>query len=241
VVMPVGQFLMGSPDDEPDHEKDESPQHLVTITKPFAVSKYEVTVGQFAEFLATTNYDVGKLCTQWNGAKYVMIQNSNFFKPGFDRTNNHPATCLSWQDAKAYAQWLSKQTGFNYRLLSEAEWEYAARAGSTSAFVTGDILESGKVNFGGKGLQRVGQYPPNAFNLYDMQGNVWEWTEDCYAKTYANAPVDGSAFVTPDCERTYRGGAWANAEKDMRFATRGTNAEDKRVNIFGMRLARDSN
>jgi formylglycine-generating enzyme required for sulfatase activity len=241
VVMPAGEFIMGSPDDEPDHEKDESPQHLVKIAKPFAVSKYEVTVGQFAEFLASTDYDVGKLCTQWNGKKYISVQNSNFFKPGFDRTNNHPATCLSWKDAKAYTQWLSKLTGFSYRLLTEAEWEYVARAGTKTAFVTGDILEADKVNFGGKGLQRVGQYQPNAFNLYDTQGNAWEWTEDCYAKTYDDAPADGSAYVVPNCERIYRGGAWANVEKDMRFATRGTNADDKRVNIFGMRLARDSN
>jgi formylglycine-generating enzyme required for sulfatase activity len=239
VVIPPGEFTMGSPEDEPDHEKEESPQHKVVIARAFAVGKFEVTVGQFAEFLSTTNYDIGNTCSQWNGKRYVATEGSNFFKPGFDRTNNHPATCISWLDAQAYVQWLSQQTGQSYRLLTEAEWEYAARAGATTAFVSGDILDIEKVNFGGKGQQRVGQYQANAFNLYDMQGNVWEWTQDCYTDSYANAPADGSAFETPGCERSYRGGAWANASKDVRFATRGTNAEDKRVNIFGLRVARD--
>ncbi len=241
VLIPPGKFLMGSPDDEPDHEKEESPQRQVTIAKAFGVGRFEITVGQFGEFLAGTNYDIGTKCSQWNqkAQRYVATEGSNFFKPGFDRTNNHPATCISWADAKAYTEWLSQQTGQTYRLLTEAEWEYAARAGATTAFVSGDILDSDKVNFGGKGQARVGQYQPNAFNLYDMQGNVWEWTQDCYTNTYDNAPIDGSAVETPGCERTYRGGAWANEAKDTRFATRGTNAEDKRVNIFGMRVARE--
>ena len=240
LVIPAGQFIMGSAADEPGHEKDEGPQHRVAIGS-FAIAQYEVTHSQFSDFMIATKHDIGSICSQWNGKRYVATAGNNFSNPGLAQTGEHPATCLSWRDAKAYAKWLSNRTGYNYRLLTEAEWEYAARAGSTDAYVSGQILDANVVNFNGQGTQPVGHQPANRFGLYDMQGNVWEWTEDCHAKTYDAAPVDGSAYVEPGCERTYRGGAWANTAKDMRFATRGTNDPDKRVNIFGMRVARDLN
>ncbi len=238
LVIPAGEFIMGSADDEPDHEKDESPQHQVAINS-FAMGQFEITRSQFEGFITATHYDTGSTCSQWNGKRYVATAGSNFTNPGLTQTGQHPATCLSWKDAKAYTKWLSNRTGYKYRLLTESEWEYAARAGSTDAYATGQILDANVVNFNGQGTQPVGQQPANKFGLYDMQGNVWEWTEDCYAKTYDAAPVDGSAYVEPGCERTYRGGAWANTAKDMRFATRGTNDSDKRVNIFGLRVARN--
>jgi formylglycine-generating enzyme required for sulfatase activity len=239
VVVPAGSFVMGSPTSEPDHEKDEGPQHDVAIARDFAMGKFEVTRKQYEDFLTATGYDVGNVCSQWTGTGFKPSQGSTVLAPGIDQSTDHPATCVSWRDAKAFATWLSKRTGFTYRLLTEAEWEYAARAGSSNAFATGQILDASSVNFNSTGTQPVGHYAANNFGLHDMQGNVWEWTEDCYATSYAQAPDDGSAFVTPNCERTYRGGAWANTAKDMRFATRGTNDADKRANIFGIRVARD--
>jgi formylglycine-generating enzyme required for sulfatase activity len=239
VVVPAGQFRMGSPASEPDHEDDESPQHDVTIGKSFAVGKFEVTRSQYDAFLKATAYDQGNTCSIWTGTRYTPTLGNNVRNPGFAQTENHPATCVSWRDAKAYAKWLSKRTGFTYRLLTEAEWEYAARAGATTAFATGAILDAAQVNFNAHSTQPVGQYAANAFGLHDMQGNVWEWTEDCYVPNYAKASGDGSSFQQLGCERTYRGGAWANMAKDLRFATRGTNDADKRVNIFGLRVARD--
>lgn len=240
IVIPAGDFVMGSPDDETDRDADEGPQHEVSISKPFAVGRYEITVAQFRDFVTSTGHDIGTSCSEWDGKGFVIKSGGNFQNPGTEQGSDHPATCVSWRDAKAYVEWLSQRTHFNYRLLTEAEWEYAARAGSTSPYSTGENLDAKNVNMNGKGSQPVGQLTPNKFGLYDMQGNVWEWTEDCYAKTYSKAPADGSAFVSPGCERTYRGGAWANVAKDMRFATRGVNADDKRVNIFGLRVARDS-
>jgi formylglycine-generating enzyme required for sulfatase activity len=239
VVVPAGNFTMGSPENEPNHEKDEGPQHNVTIPEAFAVGKFEITRAQYEDFITATGYDAGTTCSQWTGTGYAPTKGSTVLSPGFAQSTDHPATCVSWRDAKAFAKWLSKRSGFTYRLLTEAEWEYAARAGSRDPFATGQILDAASVNFNNSTTNPVGQHAANAFGLHDMQGNVWEWTEDCYAKSYADAPADGSAFVTSDCERTYRGGAWANSAKDLRFATRGTNDADKRVNIFGIRVARD--
>jgi formylglycine-generating enzyme required for sulfatase activity len=239
VIVPAGQFRMGSPNNEPHRENDEGPQHDVHFAQSFAVGKFEVTRQQFEAFLKVTAYDVGEACSLWTGTRFTPTPGRNLRSPGLDQTPDHPATCISWRDAKAYAMWLSKRTGFKYRLLSEAEWEYAARSGAETAFATGPILDAAQVNFNGTTTVPVGQFAANAFGLHDMQGNVWEWTEDCYAPNYANAPSDGSAYFSSGCERTYRGGAWANTAKDMRFATRGTNAAEKRVNIFGLRVARE--
>ncbi len=238
VVVPAGQFRMGSPASEPDHEKDESPQHDVKIQNSFAVGKFEVTRNQYETFLKATSYDPGNICSLWTGTRYTPAHGNNVINPGFTQTPDHPATCVSWRDAKAYAKWLSKRTGFDYRLLTEAEWEYVARAGVSSAFAKGTILDATEVNFNATSTVPVGKYSANAFGLHDTQGNVWEWTEDCYAPDYSKAASDGSAHQDLGCERSYRGGAWANRAKDMRFATRGTNDADKRVNIFGIRVAR---
>lgn len=239
VVIPSGQFRMGSPDTEPDHEKDESPQHDVTLQNSFAVGRFEITRIQYEAFLTATSYDAGNKCSLWTGTRFTPTVGNNVLNPGLQQTPDHPATCVSWRDAKAYTNWLSKRAGFTYRLLTEAEWEYVARAGAQSAFASGSILDATEVNFNATSTRPVGQYAANAFGLHDTQGNVWEWTEDCYAPDYSKAASDGSAHNEAGCERSYRGGAWANLAKDMRFATRGTNDADKRVNIFGIRVARD--
>jgi formylglycine-generating enzyme required for sulfatase activity len=239
VEVPAGSFMMGSPETEKLRDPDEGPQHPVTLRSAFAVGKHEVTVGEFNSFLAATGHDMGTQCVVWTGDRFAKQQNVNFATPGFAQTDSHPATCLSWRDAKAYVAWLSKRSGFTYRLLTEAEWEYAARAGEQGPYSTGNNLDAGRVNFNSSATREAGDFAANAFGLHDMLGNVWEWTEDCYAKDYSATAQDGTAFVSDACERTYRGGSWANVAKHVRFAVRGANDDTKRTNIFGLRVARD--
>jgi formylglycine-generating enzyme required for sulfatase activity len=230
VVVPKGRFVMGSPGDEPGREKDEGPQRDVNIIRNFAVSKFEITFQQYNAFVQATGHDPGKSCLIFDGTRFKVRTGADFSNPGFVQTGRHPVTCVSWQDARAYAVWLSRKTGFKYRLLTEAEWEYAARAGVTSAFMAGDVLGPKDANFNSSATQPAGHFAANGFGLHDMQGNVWEWTEDCHFPDY---------FAAPGCERSYRGGAWANISRDVRFAARGTNRANMRVNIFGIRVARD--
>jgi formylglycine-generating enzyme required for sulfatase activity len=182
VVIPAGEFMMGSPKTEQGHDPNENPQHNVKIAKPFGVSKYDVT---FAEWDAC--FSVGG-CLRW----------PNDYGWGRDK---QPVIDVSWNDAKAYVAWLSKMTGKEYRLLTEAEWEYAARAGTTTAYSWGDEIGINNTNcngcggdFGGKQSMPVGSFAPNAFGLYDMFGNVWDWVEDCFHNNYEGAPTDGSVW-----------------------------------------------
>jgi formylglycine-generating enzyme required for sulfatase activity len=181
-VIPGGEFTMGSPSDEKGHDPNEEPQHIVRIAKPFAVSKFDVT---FAEWDA---------CFSVGGCLHRPID----YGWGRDR---QPVISVSWNDAKAYVAWLSKMTGKDYRLPTEAEWEYAARAGTTTAYYWGDEIGENNTNcngcgseLGGKQTAPVGSFAPNAFGLYDMFGNVWDWVEDCYHNNYQGAPTDGSAW-----------------------------------------------
>ena len=240
VVVPAGEFLMGSPEDEPQRDADEGPQHKVSISRAIAVGKFEVTRDQFTAFLEDLAHDIGNRCTLWTGTSFIGKIGFGIRKPGFEQSGDHPATCISWRDAKAYVNWLTSRTGKPYRLLTEAEWEYAARAGQASAYTSGATLETARANFKNTSTIPVGQYVANAFGLHDVHGNVWEWTEDCHSSNYEGAPANGTATQgTPDCERTYRGGGWFNILKDMRFATRGVGGANTRVNIFGLRVARD--
>ncbi len=138
VVVPAGTFTMGSRKDEEDRSAednmDEDPLHDVTITMPFAVGKFEVTRGQFAAFVEATGHKTGASCYAWNGTEWKDTAGKSWRDPGFAQTDDHPVACLSWDDAKAYVAWLAKETGKAYRLLSEAEWEYAARAGTTGPY-----------------------------------------------------------------------------------------------------------
>ena len=218
VVVPAGAFRMGSPSSEADRNEDESPQHRVTIPAAFAVGKYEVT---FAEWDA---------CVSAGGC--------GGYRPadrGWGR-GQRPAINVSWRDAKAYVAWLSDKTGEQYRLLSEAEWEYAARAGTTGPFHFGSTISTDQANYNGnhtygsgrKGVYRkktvpVGSFPANAFGLHDMHGNAREWVEDCWHGSYASAPRDGSAW-TSGCDggqRVLRGGSWSNGPWYLRSADRG--------------------
>ena len=227
VVVPSGSFMMGSPADEPGRESNEGPQHRVTISKPFAVGKYEVTVGQFEEFVNETGHPDNK----WRD-------------PGFNQTANHPVVNVSWYDAKAYTEWLSTKTGQNYRLLSEAEWEYAVRAGTTTAYHFGETISSSWSNYHytDRGTVEICSYPANAFGLHDMHGNVWEWVEDCGHNDYNGAPSDGSEW-TGDCiydgeVRMLRGGSWSGSPWHLRSAIRDWSVAWYRSNCLGFRIAR---
>lgn len=227
VVVPAGDFVMGSPDDEEGREKKEGPQHKVSIAKPFAVSKFETT---FAEWDA---------CLSSGGCNY---------RPddwGWGR-GRRPVMMVSWDNIiMQYLPWLNRKASKPYRLLTEAEWEYAARAGTTTPFSTGMMIVPEQARlFGdmrrGKTID-VGSFKPNAFNLYDMHGNVAEWVQDCYQDNYAGAPVDGSAVTSGDCgNRVYRGGSWGSVAAEARAAYRngGWFPKDMRSHQLGFRVAR---
>jgi formylglycine-generating enzyme required for sulfatase activity len=208
IVIPAGSFTMGSPANEKAPLGNEGPQHAVAIARPFAVSKFVVT---FEDWDACVS--VGA-CPQASDS-------------GFGR-GTKPIINVNWEDAQQYVGWLSRMTGQPYRLLSEAEWEYAGRAGSTTAYSWGDEIGVGNANCKGCGSQwdnretsPVGSFKPNAFGLYDMHGNVWQWVEDCYHGDYKEAPADGSAWTSGDCSiHVVRSGAWNLEPQYVRSAFR---------------------
>ena len=191
----------------------------------------------------------------WDGSQWTRDATKDWRNTGFSQTDDEPVSCVNWHDAKAYGEWLARKTGKNYRLLAEAEWEYAARAGSVTPFSTGTTLEPTQANYNttasyagsvtalsrGRPLP-VGSYPANAFGLHDMHGNVWEWTEDCYNARYDGAPSDGSAWTFGDCRRrVFRGGAWSSPPSDLRSAGRyPAAASDRFAARVGFRVARSN-
>jgi formylglycine-generating enzyme required for sulfatase activity len=236
VVIPAGSFTMGSPDDEPDRNADEGPQRTVTIARPFAVGKFEVT---FAEWDA---------CVTGGGCKGNPAPADEGW--GKDR---QPVINVSWDDAQEYVLWLTRRTGKSYRLLTEAEWEYAARAGTTSPFATGATVTPEQANFqtpfkdDGESREgeyreqtiKVGSFPPNAFDLHDMHGNVWEWVQDNWHDGYAGAPTDGAVVPGGDpAMRTKRGGGWYSLVSEIRSASRQGDQPDHRGGDIGFRVAR---
>lgn len=241
VVVPAGSFTMGSPENEPERSNSEGPQHEVTIKKSFAVGQFAVT---FAEWDA---------CVTDGGC--------GSYKPcdsGWGR-DDRPAVNVSWDDAKAFVKWLSKKLGKDYRLLSEAEREYSARAGTTTPFWWGSSITPDQANYDGrdepyKGGGRKGDwryktipvksFQPNAWGLYQVHGNVWEWVEDCWHDNYSGAPADGSAWTTGDCIfRVLRGGSWDDFPSVLRAAYRSLNTPDNRSGgyVYGLRVARTLN
>jgi formylglycine-generating enzyme required for sulfatase activity len=220
VVVPAGTFLMGSRNGEGDD--DERPQHKVTIVRPFAVSRFAVT---FDEWDAA--YGRG-------GVKH---------RPGgWLRVRGRlPVINVSWEDAQAYAGWLSRETGKSYRLLSEAEWEYCCRAGTTTAYSGGDTIDKIQARFGRwlAGPVEVGSFPPNVWGLHDMHGNVWEWCEDNWHPNYQGAPQDGSVWRGGDTSfRVLRGGSWFYVPQNLRSADRRWARPGFRNYDVGFRVAR---
>lgn len=233
VVVPPGSFMMGSLENEDDRENDESPQHQVNINYSLAVGKYQVT---FAEWDA---------CVKAKGCKYRPPD------AGWGR-GNRPVINVSWNDAQKYVRWLKQKTGNSYRLLSESEWEYVVRAGTSTIFATGNTITTDQANFNGdytynsssKGVYRqqttpVGSFAPNSFGLYDLHGNVREWVEDCYQLNYNDTPVDGAAMKSNFCPlRVLRGGSWIDGPRNLRSADRGYSIRDDRFRYGGFRLSR---
>ncbi len=261
VAIPAGRFTMGSPAAEAGRLSGEGPQRTVTFAQPFALGRTAVTLGEFRAFVAATGHAVPPGCdTLGRGGGRRTDPARTWTNPGFDQTDRHPVVCVSWDDAQAYLRWLSGRTGQTYRLPTEAEWEYAARAGTAGARYWGDdpVLACRHANTadlmflqaykGRPGVAcrdghvrtaPVGSYPPNPFGLHDMLGNVWEWTEDCATRDYQGAPGDGSAVTLADCRnRTGRGGAWNVPAEGVRAALRGYAAAGSRADETGFRVAR---
>ena len=256
VVLPAGKFTMGSPEGEKGRDDDEGPQRQVTIPKPFAVGKYEVTVGQYAEFVRETKHKTGNC---------YYPQDGSWRDPSFEQSNDHPVVCVNWHDASTYAYWLSVKTGHEYRLLTETEWEYAARAGTTTPYHFGRMILGDQANYNrnNEGTVAVGSYPLNALGLYDMHGNVWEWVEDCWHDNYTGAPTNSSAWLSgcrkgneDDCTggdawvkyckehivgkelRVLRGGSWGDGPLNLRSAVRVGDDSSIRDVSNGFRIAR---
>ena len=253
VVVPAGSFLMGSPPAEEGHHDSQGPQHRVTIAKPFAVGKYEVKRSEYAEFVQATGRMDGK-CLTYDDSLH------SWRNPRFAQGTDHPVVCVSWDDARAYVNWLSRKTGKNYRLLSESEWEYMARGGTRTARYWGEGVEGQCRHANGRDLSDklsaehgwtapcddgyeytapVGLFTKNGFGLHDVLGNVSEWTQDCWNDSYTGAPGDGTAWETGDChKRVGRGGAWLYEPWGIRSAFRSWVPTGIRFDFIGFRVAR---
>jgi formylglycine-generating enzyme required for sulfatase activity len=230
----------------------EGPQHEVTLGRLFAVGRFHVTVDQFAAFVSATGYEAGLECFVREGRGEIKRDRS-WRNPGFLQAS-HPAVCFNLMDARAYVDWLVGKTGKAYRLLTEAEWKYAARGRSTGSFSfgndeknlcrcgNGDLRRSSDAAFCDDGYvytSPVGTFAANGFGLYDMQGNAWQWTEDCWHANYIGAPSDGSAWLLGDCSRgVLRGGAWSSLPTGLRVASRLSSNSLYRASFFGLPVAR---
>ena len=259
-VIPSGSFYMGSPAAEIGRKKDEDPVHQVSIAS-FALGKTEITRGQFAQFVKETAYSTGNRCWTIEDGKY-QERNGNWQKFGYLQDDKHPVVCINWHDAVAYAKWLTRKTGKQYRLPTEAEWEYAARGKTSTARYWGESSDDAckYANVGDKTTKEqikaaaswkvhnckdgfaytapVGSFKANAFGLNDMLGNVWEWVEDSYHDNYQGAPVDGSAWKGDDKKRVLRGGSWYDAPRFVRAAGRDKAVPASRYDNIGFRVAR---
>jgi formylglycine-generating enzyme required for sulfatase activity len=217
---------MGSPADEPGRKDNEGEAHATTIAKPFAVSKFDVTFDEWDACVAVGG------CPQYSDS-------------GMGR-GRKPVIHVTWDDAQTYVAWFSLMTGAPYRLLTEAEWEYAGRAGSTTAYIWGDDVGKGNADckgcgsrWDGKETSPVGSFAANNFGLYDMSGDVWQWVQDCYHGDYNGAPADGSAWTSGDCNgRVARGGSWDDVAAYLRSAARVRVTFDDRNGDLGFRIAR---
>ncbi|MSO97497.1 MAG: formylglycine-generating enzyme family protein [Rhodospirillaceae bacterium] len=265
-----GTFQMGSDRVEEmraDETRPEGPIRTVTIKRAFALGKYEVTNAQFRQFINATGYRPSAVCNTWVGKEALAVM--DWRNPGHSKppAENEPVVCASWYDAKAYVAWLSGVTGKLYRLPTEAEWEYAAKAGSSTTWPWGEDetqackymntydldakdkipperavrWEATNCRDGFAEAAPVGSFPANAFGLHDMLGNVWEWNEDCSPKLYAAKPDDGSAYQHEKlCDmRSVRGGSWQTRQSRNRPTFRGRDPELRASHIFGFRVARD--
>lgn len=237
IALPGGEFVMGSPEDEIGRDEDEGPQRVVRIA-PFAIGKYPIT------------FDEWDACLADGGCGGYRPPDQ-----GWGR-GDRPAINVSWDDAQAYIAWINSNVpGAPYRLPSEAEWEYAARAGTTTPFWWGEGIDTDQANYDGTYTYAVGDpqganlektlpvksFAPNPFGLYQMHGNVWEWVQDCWNDSYVDAPRDGAPWMTGDCAGApLRGGTWYYGPEEARSAYRYTQLRDARFDVIGFRLARSA-
>ncbi|MGP0069268.1 MAG: formylglycine-generating enzyme family protein [Isosphaeraceae bacterium] len=250
-LIPAGEFLMGSPDSDKDASDDEKPQHRVRITQSFYLGMHQVTRGQFGRFVEATRYQTeaekdGKGGYGWDASSNKWEQNPKFTwrSAGFEQTDNHPVVNVSWDDASAFCDWLSRQEGQPYRLPTEAEWEYACRAGTTTRFSFGDSenLLGQYAWYAANSTNQthpVGEKKPNTFGLHDMHGNVWEWCSDGYeADYYKKSPASDPLGSEQAVLRVIRGGSWYNDPQSARSACRDWITPGFRSGSLGFRLAR---
>jgi len=259
VGIPAGKFVMGSPAGEPGRFENEGPQHVVSI-RAFALGKYDVTSEEFANFLKATGYQPAP-CNTLLDMKWHSPGGGRAYPPYDEEPHRWPASCLDWKDAMAYVAWLNGEVRRErsalarrpgpYRLPSEAEWEYAARAGTRTARWWGDDIGADHADCNGCGskwdnhvLTAVDDFAPNPFGLYGMLGNVWQWTADCWHRSYVGAPGDGRPWLESDCARhVLRGGSWDNVPVFIRSAARtggeADGGEFDYSSLAGFRLARD--
>ncbi len=256
-VIPAGEFTMGSLSAGGVNARSETP-HRVLIEKPVAISRGDVTRGEFAAFVAATGY-TAKGCYTFQSGAFAWDPQADWRRPGIDQADDEPVVCINYFDAQAYADWLSKRTGRAYRVPTEAEWEYAVRGGTTTTdYYWGETVGLGHANCDGctpgKPIgkpTRAGTFPPNQFGLYDTVGDVWKWLDDCWNDTYYGAPADGSAWKSGNCLlRGRRGGSWFNlsapptpgdprAPYRLRSAARFGSLPNIRYASYGMRVAAD--
>ena len=258
IALPGGTFTMGSPASEEGRYEREGPAHEVTISRPFAIGVYEVTRNEYARFVRATGHSFDEEPCLVNDGGYHWRESStqNWRDMAFPQTGRHPAVCVSWNDATAYVSWLSEHTQGTYRLPSAAEWEYAARAGTTTPWYWGigydvqcqyangadeesELPWGTECSDGNAKTSLVGSFRPNAFGVHDVLGNAWEWVQDCYRPTYDGAPVDGSAWEADHCSgRVMRGASWASTPKYLRTGHRAGESADFRSDYTGFRVAR---
>lgn len=243
-VIPAGHFVMGSAPSETERSAQEGPQHAVIIPHAFAVSTFAISRREFEVFVNKTQFSVPGARCDWRSPRAAGVI--------FTQGPTEPVVCVSWHDTQAYVAWLSATTGKQYRLPSESEWEYAARAGSASARPWGEHPSHDHANTGAdqccaslaSGNDRwlhtspAGSFPSNRFGLSDMLGNVWQWVQDCASDGYADAPSNGEARSSVPCElRIARGGSWFHPPAMARSASRVADRADLRVSDIGFRVA----
>jgi formylglycine-generating enzyme required for sulfatase activity/predicted Ser/Thr protein kinase len=259
MILPTGRFEQGSTSTVNEMSRFASPQHAVLIGRSLAMSSNEVTVGEFREFIASTQRETAG-CNTYDG-RWEYRENASWQAPGFAQSDMHPVACVSWDDAAAYAAWLSAKSGYVYRLPSSAEWEYAARAGSAAELPWGETAAaacaeanvadySAAERFPGWNVfpctdnfvhtAPVGSFKANAFGLHDLLGNVFEWVQDCWHDDYTDAPADGSARVEAGCsERELRGGSWFSTPRYVNATYRNRFEHGYRSSSIGFRVVRE--
>ncbi|MEZ5825324.1 MAG: SUMF1/EgtB/PvdO family nonheme iron enzyme [Geminicoccaceae bacterium] len=271
VVVPAGEFMLGASDAEHEFARsagasealfqDELPRRRISLVSGFAVARTEVTLGQFREFVRSTARDMNGSCEVFADGRWVVDPAISWQEPGYPHGDDHPVGCVNLEDAEAYAQWLADRTGRPYRLLSESEWEYAARAGSDdwpdssgrdwsteaclfanaldrSAAARGETRRGMNCDDGFAMASPVASFRANEFGLHDMLGNVWEWVADCYVGNHSRNPGNGAPYLEGECKQhVVRGGSWQDGPENLRISTRFGDGADDRYQAVGFRVA----